>query len=152
MASDVGEEITFSAVFPLPFRVLVLAGFGILAWATNLHGLYAAGIDVASAMNMNPRQVHPSDRRYESPLPTQHAGWKSVPHPNLFYRPVYKLSIQCMVLTAIAWGIYRNATSGSLGLVDVFKYIPAVSGLFMFMLLVSPFDYFGKVERDAFLQ
>jgi hypothetical protein len=35
-----------SASFPLPFRVLVLIGFSILLWATNLHVLHLLGIDV----------------------------------------------------------------------------------------------------------
>ena len=145
------EEITFSAVFPLPFRVLVLAGLGILAWATNLHGLSSAGIDVFSTMNLN--NLHHAFDRREPSLPTQRVGWKMVSsHPSSYYWPLYKLSIQCAFFTGAAWLLYRNATMGSLGLVDVFKYIPAVTGLFIFMLLVSPFDAFAKQERDAFLQ
>ncbi|TCD62925.1 hypothetical protein EIP91_006223 [Steccherinum ochraceum] len=154
MDNDVGEEITFSAIFPLPFRVLVLAGLGILAWATNLHGLALAGIDTASAMHLESRhRSTKSDRRRDSPLPTQQrAGWKQVAHPATFYKPVYLLSSQWILITGVAWLLYRIATSGSLGLVDVFRYIPAVTGLFMFMLLVSPFDAFARQERDAFLQ
>lgn len=34
-----------SASFPLPFRVLVLIGFAILLWGTNLHILHLLGID-----------------------------------------------------------------------------------------------------------
>jgi len=75
-----------------------------------------------------------------------------VASPVSLYGPVYKLAFQVMLITGAAWLLYSNATAGSLGLVDVFKYIPAVTGLFMFMLLVSPFDAFARHERDAFLQ
>ncbi|KAH8107244.1 EXS-domain-containing protein [Cristinia sonorae] len=153
MDSDVGEEVTFSAIFPLPFRVLVLAGLGILSWATNLHGLSIAGIDAPYVLNLDNRHSHHHpNRRTDSPLPTeQRSGWKMVSNPRSLHAPVYRLSIQCALITSAAWLVYRNATAGTLGLVDVFKYIPAVTGLLMFMVLVSPFNVFGKPERDAFL-
>ena len=40
-------EAPFAASFPLPYRVFVLSGLGILGWATNLHGLHALGIDAS---------------------------------------------------------------------------------------------------------
>ena len=52
----------------------------------------------------------------------------------------------------VAWLLYRHATQGKLELVDVYRFIPAVACLFLFMLLVSPFRAFERFERDAFLR
>ena len=51
----VGDEISFSTSFPLPYRVLVLGAVGVLGWATNLHGLTLLGIDAASARTQSSR-------------------------------------------------------------------------------------------------
>lgn len=46
---------TFSASFPVPFRVLVLVGLAILLWAVNLHVLWLLGIDAEWALSVPPQ-------------------------------------------------------------------------------------------------
>ena len=157
MADQVGDEITFSTNFPLPYRVLVLGAVGVLGWATNLHGLNAMGIDAATALELRTRQTtHRSTNSSSSPesattpLPT-HNGWKLVAHPSSIYRPVYKLFLQYSLVTLASWAVFHHAVDGKLESVDMFKFIPAVTMIFLFMLLVCPFDVFEKRERDKFL-
>ena len=69
-------EAPFAASFPLPFRVLVLAGTGILCWATNLHGLHILGIDAAAALDIRPFDANSlaplrlTRRRFKTPFAT----------------------------------------------------------------------------------
>ncbi|KAF7790348.1 hypothetical protein EIP86_001303 [Pleurotus ostreatoroseus] len=156
MADHMGDEITFSTNFPLPYRVLALGGVGLLGWATNLHGLHLLGIDAASALELSTRGAHASSLSSSSvdpettPLPT-HNGWKLVAHPLGVYRPVYRICVQYACVALLSWAVYRHATGGRVDAVDAFKYIPAVTMLFVFMCLVSPFMLFEKRERDKFL-
>ncbi|KAI0093207.1 EXS-domain-containing protein [Irpex rosettiformis] len=156
MSENVSEEIKFSALFPLPFRVLFLGGLGILGWATNLHGLSLLGIDAAAALELNThhqgqRQSGPDYSGTESTLPTSRAGWKAMADPSSVYGPIYKLFLQYSLATLIGWLLYRHATHGDVELVDVFKFVPAVTMLILTMALVSPFDVLGKRERDHFI-
>lgn len=48
---------TFSASFPLPFRVLALVGLAILLWAVNLHVLWLLGIDAEWALAVPPTNI-----------------------------------------------------------------------------------------------
>ena len=154
MNNDVAQETTFSAIFPLPYRVLSLAGLGILAWAVNLHGLHLAGIDAATALDLDPRRTRAGlTNRSSSPLPTvSSSGWKHVSAHDSYHVHVYKLFFQYFAFVTVSWLLYRNAAHGDLGLVDVFKYIPAVTALVLLVLLISPFDIFQKHERDRFFR
>ena len=164
MNDDVSEEMTFSALFPLPFRALFLGGLGILGWATNLHGLEALGIDAGSALELSTHLHHHqrltssslSSRTDDTPLPTTKPpptrGWRSVGGSGRVYMPVYRLFGQYTLATLVAWALYRNATHGDIELVDVFKFIPAVTMLALLMVLVAPFNVAEKRERDKFMQ
>ena len=152
----VGDEISFSTSFPLPYRVLVLGAVGVLGWATNLHGLTLLGIDAASALELSTRQTNRANSISLSlpdspvtPLPTH--GWKLVATPSGVYRPVYMLFLQYSALALLSWVVYSHAIGGKLDLVDMFKFIPAVTLIFLFMLLVCPFNFAEKRERDKFL-
>ncbi|CAL1707321.1 unnamed protein product [Somion occarium] len=149
----VSDETTFSTIFPLPYRVLALASLGVLAWATNLHGLELLGIDAANALDLDTprsRATH-SSLRSASPLPTiSHRGWKHASHSDPQHTPVYKLFLQYSVIVLVSWSLYRSTTRGDLVLVDVFKYIPAVTVLVVLILLICPFNVFQKHERDRF--
>jgi len=151
MNQDGGDETLFSAKFPLPFRVLFLIGLGILAWATNLHGLQFLGVNAAGALDLH-RHHRRTPYGSRSPLPTSRLGWKFMPDPQSTYNPLYKLCFQYSLFTGVAWMLYQHSTRSELELVDIFKFIPAVTGLLLFMLLVSPFKLFERSERDAFLK
>ncbi|KAL4248172.1 hypothetical protein ABKN59_007902 [Abortiporus biennis] len=150
MSNDVVPDPLFSVRYPLPFRVLALVGIGILSWATNLQGLNILGINAVAALDLNshhPRSLYTA----RSPLPTNRAGWKVVSDPHTIYMPVYRLFVQYSIVVGVSWLLFRHATKGEIELVDVFKFIPAVTALLLFMVLVSPFKVFQKGQRDAFL-
>jgi hypothetical protein len=139
-------EIPLSGSFPLPFRVLFLGGLGILGWATNLHGLHAAGIDGVSALDLQvPGQPLPLSSRSSVP----HLGTAS--HPRVVYEPIYRLAVVYWAWCLACWMLFRVAAGGQLELADVFKYIPSIAMLGAFALLLAPFDSFRKRERDLFL-
>ncbi|TFY67934.1 hypothetical protein EVJ58_g1327 [Rhodofomes roseus] len=150
MPDDLPNELLFSAAFPLPFRVLSLAGLGILGWAANVHGLHVAGIDARSVLDLDSydprygrRALGAGDRRG--------TGWKYFQSPVSVYRPVYSLFVAYAAWVATNWLLYRYATYVDLDRVDTFKFIPAIAALVVTMVLVSPFNIFEKAERDRFL-
>lgn len=144
-------DIPFAATFPLPFRALFLAGMGILGWATNLHGLNLLGIDAASALELRKTSQEYSPIR--SALPSHRGpGFKLVPNPAATYEPIYRLSAIFIAWCFVGWAIFHLATQGNVILVDVFRYVPAISALVVAIVLICPFDVIHKRERDMFLQ
>jgi hypothetical protein len=149
MSSNV--EIPFAATFPLPFRVLCLAGMGILGWATNLHGLNILGIDAAAALELRKASTEYAPLR--APLPThQGPGFKLFLNPAATYYPIYRLFAVFVAWCFIAWSIFRLLTRGDVVLVDIFRYVPAICSLGVLVVLICPLDVFYKRERDMFLQ
>lgn len=146
------QEIPFAASFPLPFRVLFLAGLGILGWATNLHGLHLLGIDGGSALELRKASSEYSPVR--STLSTHRgAGYKLVQNPAAVYEPIYRLFAVFAVWSFCLWVVFEEASNyGNVLLVDVFRYVPAICALGILMVLVCPFDVVYKRERDMFLQ
>ncbi|KAI0302612.1 EXS family-domain-containing protein [Russula brevipes] len=147
------EDLSFVTAFPLPFRVLFLAGVGILGWAANLHGLRLLGIDAASALDL---RAH--ERAYALPLPLTpdgrhaHGGLKAADSPvPALHTPVYRLALWYGLWLVATWALYRFATHGSAVLVDFFKYMPAVCALVVLIFMFSPNDVMQKSERDAFI-
>jgi hypothetical protein len=144
-------EIPFAATFPLPFRVLFLAGMGILGWATNLHGLNMLGIDAASALELRKTSTEYSPLR--TPLPNHRGpGFKLATNPAAVYDPIYRLSAMFVAWCFFSWGIFRLVTHGNVVLVDIFRYIPAICALGVLIIVICPFDIVHKRERDMFLQ
>ncbi|TFK54118.1 EXS-domain-containing protein [Heliocybe sulcata] len=142
MDDFVDDEISSAVSFPLPFRVLVLVGLGILGWATNLHGLTLLGIDISGAFSFTGHGGH-----VLSPLPID----RHVQPRYSFYAPVYRLFISYSSWCFLAWCIFRLSTHNDPLLVDVFKFIPGLACLCVLLFLASPFDVLQKRERDAFL-
>ncbi|KAJ7497455.1 EXS family-domain-containing protein [Mycena latifolia] len=141
------SEIPVIISFPLPFRVLVLAGLGILGWATNLHGLDLLGVDVVTAMDL---RVDANSSN--SHLPPHLAGGPKPPsHPSVIYTAVYRLFAAYSIWCFFSWAAFRYLTYGNMRLVDAFGYIPAISALVVLLVLILPVDAFYKRERDKFL-
>ena len=162
MRSDFTDELYFSAAFPLPFRVLTLAALGILGWATNLHGLQAWGIDAAGVLDLNSHDGGGGTHRLTSPLPfstsaDRRSGWRQPPQPpGATYLPVYRAAGAFAGWTACCWAVYRyaarDAEEGSdVGVVDAYKFVPAVAALCALTVLVCPFQICYKAQRDKFL-
>ena len=132
------DEITHHLTFPLPYRIFLLTGLGILGWAINLQSLDAFGIDPIAAMDLR------SDPKIMMPA-----------HPNRFkvlvlYTSVYRISIVYFTMCLLSWGLYRLATRGDASLVDSYGYIPSVTAVVILLILVWPYDVFFKCERDKF--
>jgi hypothetical protein len=143
------DDLSFVIAFPLPFRVLFLAGAGILGWAANLHGLRFLGVDAASALDLRtieytplPLEAQQAHRAIEQPT--------DATSPSPFYS-VYRLAFWYGLWCSAAWAMYRSATDGNPALVDFFKYVPAVCALVVLMFLFTPHDVMHKRERDAFI-
>ncbi|PBK91509.1 EXS-domain-containing protein [Armillaria gallica] len=137
------DEINWAVSFPLPFRVMVLVGLGILGWATNLHGLKIYGVDAVSTMEL---RVDPS----QQPISLRIAG-VHLSTPSSTYGPVYRLALAYFSWCFTSWALFRYLTYGNVVLTDVFGYIPGVSTLIILFVLVCPFNIFHKRERDKFL-
>lgn len=135
------QDVQSAATFPLPFRVLFLLSSGVLAWATNLHGLYLHAIDGSSVLHL--------DRPF---LPTiRSPGPKKVARPPSSYHPVYRLSFYCAAWCLFIWFMYRYSTINHVEYVDVFKYLPAVGALGLVIGLACPLDVLERHEREKFL-
>ncbi|KAJ6500054.1 EXS family-domain-containing protein [Mycena vitilis] len=141
------SEIPVILSFPLPFRVLVLAGLGILGWATNLHGLDLLNIDAVAAMDL---RVDAAPSSSHLP-PHLSAGAKHPSHPAVIYTAVYRLCAAYSLWCFFSWAVFRYLTYGNMTLVDTFGYIPAISALVVLLVLVCPIDALYKHERDKFL-
>jgi hypothetical protein len=134
--------------FPLPFRVLALAGLGVLGWATNLHGLDLLGVDAVAAMDLRVDANQPNAH-----LPPHLSGGPKHPsQPSIIYTAVYQLFAAYSLWCFISWAMFRYLTYGNMSLVDAFGYIPAISALVVILVLICPIDAFYKRERDKFLQ
>ena len=135
------QEAQPAATFPLPFRVLFLLSSGVLAWATNLHGLHLHAIDGPSALQLD-----------QPALPTTRSPtFKHVVQPLSSYRPVYRLFFHCAAWCLSIWFTYRYSTLHHAEYVDVFKFLPAVGALGLVIGLVCPYDVLELREREKFL-
>ena len=152
--SSLGQELFFSAAFPLPFRVLCLAGLGILGWATNLHVLHSLGLDPVAALDLHLYRHDGHRLTASGPSTTARVfGWKlSLDSGSSIYMPVYRLFLTYSVCVFSAWLVWWHATHTDYTLVDVFKFIPALAALFVLTALICPFNVFEKGERDRFLR
>ena len=156
------DDLSFVIAFPLPFRVLFLAGAGILGWAANLHGLRLLGVDAASALDLRtiertplPLVVidgqhhhHHAQAHGAIEQPTNTIATSSSSSP---YSPVYRLAFWYGLWCSAAWAMYRSATDGNSALVDFFKHVPAVCALVVLIFMFTPYDVMHKRERDAFI-
>ncbi|KAJ7901994.1 EXS family-domain-containing protein [Mycena olivaceomarginata] len=143
-------ELPVILSFPLPFRVLVLAGLGILGWATNLHGLDLLGVDAVNALDL---RVDAASSNAHIHLPSHLSGStaKHPAHPSVIYTAVYRLFSAYALWVFLSWAVFRYLTYGDILLVDAFGYIPAISALVVLLVLVCPIDALYKHERDKFL-
>ena len=143
---DVHIEAPFAAVYPLPFRVIVLGGLGILCWATNLHGLNKFGVDVAGALELRPQDVGflASPRLTVSPRVQSDA--------RSLARAAYRLFIVYTTWSFFEWILFRLCTNDKLDFVDSCKFIPAASMMSVVLGALLPFAILEKPVRDQVLR
>ena len=144
------DDLSFVIAFPLPFRVLFLAGLGILGWAANLHGLRLLGIDAASALDLRTGPTTPLPLAIDG-RHTHGAIEQPADATVSLSSPVYRLALWYGLWCSAVWALYRSATDGNAVLVDFFKYIPAVCALVVLIFMFYPYDIMHKRERDAFI-
>ncbi|KAF8623092.1 hypothetical protein AX15_006503 [Amanita polypyramis BW_CC] len=139
--TNVNSDTLASASFPLPFRVIVLVGFGILGWATNVHGLHVFNVDVVAAMDLRSEE-HP-------PKPSSWNSYRRFITPS--YQPIYALSAVYFLWFFMTWSMYSLGAHGDPEATDAFKYIASTAILVIIGVLICPFRLMFKRERDQFL-
>ena len=162
------DDLSFVIAFPLPFRVLFLAGAGILGWAANLHGLRLLGVDATRALDLRTIERSPlplvvdehhhqhalaqqAQQQHGAPIEQLSASDTSSSSSPSLSSPVYRLAFWYGLWCSAAWAMYRFATDGNPALVDFFKYVPAVCALVVLIFMFTPYDVMHKRERDAFI-
>ncbi|KAF8160773.1 EXS family-domain-containing protein [Crassisporium funariophilum] len=139
------DELIHNLSFPLPYRVLLLVGVGILGWATNLHGLEALGVDARSALDLR-TTASPSKTVIPIRHPPAHSHSKTVELYHFPYRIFFGYSGLCF----LSWVIYRLATRGDASLVDSYGYIPVITAASILLILICPYNVLFKSEREKF--
>ena len=136
-----GDELDHNLAFPLPYRIFLLTGLGILGWAINLQSLDALGIDPIEALDLR------SD--IKTIVPAHHSP-VSNPKVLALSTSVYRIFIAYSTLCFLSWTLYRLATRGDVSLVDSYGYIPSITAVVILLILVCPYDIFYKCERENF--
>ena len=136
------DELTHHLTFPLPYRIFLLTGLGILGWAINLQSLDAFGIDPIAAMDLR------SDAK--TMMPAHHSRASNRSKVLTLYTSVYRISIAYFTMCFLSWAWYRLATRGDASLVDSHGYIPSITAVVILLILVCPYNVFFKSERDKF--
>ncbi|KAG6833551.1 hypothetical protein H0H87_005202 [Tephrocybe sp. NHM501043] len=141
--TDITKDTPLAVAFPLPFQILALVGLEILGWATNLHGLDVAGIDVITSLDLRTDVVNP--------LPAHHLTSRQNTTLVTLYRSVYRIFVTYTSICFVAWLAWRYATHGDAGLVDAFGYIPGLASLSIVCILFCPYNVVHKMERRKLL-
>lgn len=121
---------SLSAIFPLPFRILVLVSLGTLCWALNLHVLHLIGIDTAAILDVR----SPTNAN-------EHI------HPSKLFPPVYQLAACLAAWTGLCWILGFKVIAGGDGEAATGKAIAAMSLFLAIAMLFLPADRLKRVER-----
>ena len=135
---------------PLPWRVALLIGIGILCWASNLQFLHLMGIDTAYVLDM---QSH-INAQYSRPFsPTSSRfGSTTLTTSGRLYIAVYKLFGAYAAWTFGCWLLFRALCGGDAQMIDQYKIVPEICVFGILAALVCPLNVIRKRERDLFLQ
>lgn len=137
-----GDELDHHLAFPLPYRIFLLIGLGILGWAINLQCLDALGIDPIAAMDLR------SD--IKTIMPEHHSPVSNRSKVLALSSSVYRIFIAYSTMCFLSWALYRLATRGDVSLVDSYGYIPSITAVVIVLILVCPYDISLKNEREKF--
>jgi hypothetical protein len=144
MPSPPDSEFLTNLSFPLPYRVLFLIGLGILAWATNLHGLNSCGVDIIGAMNLR------AEANSSKPsIPTYHPAFNYLKIVSL-YQSIYRLFLSYTSICASSWVIFKVMTHGDPSLMDKHGYIPVMTAIAIIFIVLCPYDILIRSEREKF--
>jgi hypothetical protein len=137
-----GDELYHNLAFPLPYRIFLLTSLGILGWAINLQSLDVLGIDPIAAMDLR------SDTKAN--MPAYHSSVSNRSKVLALSTTVYRIFIAYSTLCFLSWAMYRLATRGDVSIVDSYGYIPSITAVVIFLIIVCPYDIFFKCERENF--
>lgn len=143
---DGGSDHGQNVVFPLPYRIFLLLGLGILGWASNLHVLDALDVDTVQALDLR-TEDNPPVR-----LPVTQREHANGSRAHTLIRTTYKVFLAYSVFCTASWIIYRLKTKGDPLLVDSYGHIPVITSCLLVLAVICPFDLFYKSERDKFIQ
>ena len=140
--SVTGDDLDHNLAFPLPYRIFLLTGLGILGWGINLQCLDALGIDPIAAMDLR------SDTK--TLMPEHHSPVSNRSKVLALSTSVYRIFIAYSTMCCLSWALYRLATRGEVSLVDSYGYIPSITAVVILLILVCPYDILLKCEREKF--
>ena len=139
------DDFWQNVAFPLPYRIFLLVGLGILAWAANLHGLDLLGIDAVSALDLR------VDDSNGPRLPTTH---RPLVHSSAGFviKSTYNVFLAYSSYCLVSWLFYRLGTKGDPALVDAYGHIPVLHTIILVLIILCPYDVLFRAERDKFVQ
>ena len=135
-------QLSFSLLYPLPFRILALTFLTILGFGTNLHILSSLGIDTSAVLDI--RLDHPTGAG---------GGASQLVHPSKLFGPLYKLASAGLGLTGIGWIGYRMMTKG-LGESETRDWVwfPALVAMGLIGVGCLPLNVACRRQRYMFLR
>ena len=153
-ASPEGLVSLFSAVFPLPFRVLSLVGLGGLCWATNLHILDWLGVDVAQALQMPHHKAPNGLPSHTLPYSVSESSClgPTYTHSSTLYRPIYKIVGTYISFVTSCWFLFYLLTRGDINSLNATKWVPAVCWTVVLVSTVLPLRDIYGTQRSYLYQ
>lgn len=144
MATQDTDEIQYHLSFPLPYRVLLLIGLGILGWATNLHGLDNLRMDTVATMDLRT-----DSQNFNLAIP-HHSPTFNHSKAVALYRSVYRIFLSYASVCFVSWTLYRLVTQDDPLRVDAYGYIPVVTTIAILLILICPYNIMFLSEREKF--
>jgi hypothetical protein len=123
-------EWNFSNTLPLPYRVLIVSVIGLWAWGSNLQILSWLSIDVSHLLNLQDKNSTAQSA----------------------YKAVYNLAFIFTSLIALNLVVFWQVTDGIETEIIEWTSIPLVCYIFVFAIILCPFNIFRKKERMKFLR
>ena len=147
---------SFSASFPLPFRVLFLVGLAQLLWAANLHILHILGLDTAWILDFRNRgevEEIPLESTADSldvpPLSNAARFGGESMESGKAYQPVYRLFLLYTAWVGGGWLVYRMLTGGEAELMESWRWFVGVIVVGAIVGALAPWRGTGQRERAA---
>jgi EXS family len=146
------EEVSSHAFafVPLPWRVSLLTGVGILCWASNLQFLHLMGINTAYVLDMH-SHINSQYLRPFSPT-SPRLGPANFTSLGRLYTAIYKLLGIYAAWTFGCWLLFRALCGGDAEMINHYKIVPEICAIGVLAALVCPLNVVRKIERDLFLQ
>ena len=120
-------EWNFSNTFPLPYRVLIISVIGLWAWGSNLQILSWLSIDVSHLLNSHDKS-------------------------STTHKAIYNLAFILTSLIGLNLIIFWQVTGGIETEIAEWTSIPLICYVFVFAIVLCPFNIFRKKERVKFLR